>query len=41
MCDEFKEYHEEDYTYLLKKGNILYIGNTMDIEIEDLIDIYN
>ena len=41
MCDEFEEYHEEDYTFLLKKGTILYSGNTMNKEIVDLKDIFN
>jgi len=41
MCDEFEEYHEEDYTFVLKKGTILYSGNTMEKEIVSLKDIFN
>lgn len=41
MCDEFEEYHEEEYTFVLKKGTILYSGNTMKKEIVSLKDIFN
>jgi len=29
-CEEFIEYHDDNDTYLLKAGDILYSGNTMD-----------
>jgi hypothetical protein len=39
-CDEFKELHEENSTFTLKKGTILYSGNTMKGEIISLKDIF-
>ncbi len=39
-CQEFIEYHEDDYTYLLKEGTVLYSGNTMNKYPLTLQDIF-